>query len=661
MNHDIKILNLSLIKLTKQANMKKIYFLLSALIANFAVSAQCTDVFISEYLEGSSNNKGLELYNPSGSDADLSDYSIVVIGNGGSFTNTFDLYGTLASDDVFILTTDQMDPATQAKADTALSFPSVCHFNGDDAVCLLKGTDTIDIIGERRVRTNWTVGTGSTKDYTLVRKATVKAGQTDWTIGATEWDVYPKNTWSYLGSHSSDCHPSAATEPTEAAQNPTQEAEDVISVYSETYGNYAGADFYPNWGQSTQFEIFEIGMDSMIKYSNLNYQGIVLGSNIDASEMENLHLDIWTADVDNINIFPISASTAEFFVNQKLTAGSWNSIDIPMSEFTSQGLSIKDIKEFKFDDIDRSNGTVFIDNIYFWKEPTLIYRKASISELFQLDADLTPTNLDSLYEINGVVYGPDFDGNAGYSFTLVDDTKGINIHSFVDVDGVADIAEGDDLTVKGHIVFYSGLLELRVDSITVNSQGNALAEPTEVEKPDESTESEFIVLRKVWLAEEATVWPDNGNLLLTNEAKDTFQIRVDRDVADMVGQPIDYDTMTITGLGGQFTFDVPADNGYQIFPRMLSDVSEYEAPVNNVRNLELLAVELYPNPTSSSLTVRSTTAWNSFEIYSLQGVKVLEGALPNNSLEVSSLISGSYILKLQSADANGVARFIVNK
>jgi hypothetical protein len=332
-----------------------------------------------------------------------------------------------------------------------------------------------------------------------------------------------------------------------------------------------------------------------------------------------------------------------------------------MSEFTSQGLSIKDIKEFKFDDIDRSNGTVFIDNIYFWKEPTLIYRKASISELFQLDADLTPTNLDSLYEINGVVYGPDFDGNAGYSFTLVDDTKGINIHSFVDVDGVADIAEGDDLTVKGHIVFYSGLLELRVDSITVNSQGNALAEPTEVEKPDESTESEFIVLRKVWLAEEATVWPDNGNLLLTNEAKDTFQIRVDRDVADMVGQPIDYDTMTITGLGGQFTFDVPADNGYQIFPRMLSDVSEYEAPVNNVRNLELLAVELYPNPTSSSLTVRSTTAWNSFEIYSLQGVKVLEGALPNNSLEVSSLISGSYILKLQSADANGVARFIVNK
>ena len=643
--------------------MKKIYFLLSALIATFAVSAQCTDVFISEYLEGSSNNKGLELYNPSGSDADLSNYSIVVIGNGGSFTNTFDLYGTLASDDVFILTTDQMDSATQAMADTALSFPSVCHFNGDDAVCLLKGTDTIDVLGVRWVDPgkNWTVGTGSTANHTLVRKATVKAGQTDWTIGANEWDVYPQNTWSYLGSHSSDCHPSAATEPTAAAADPAQEEEDVISIYSETYGNLAGTSFFPFWNQGTQYEVFEIGQDSMIKYSGLDYQGIEFGSDVNASNMEFLHMDVWTADLASLSVSPITRNTGERAIANNLTAGSWTSLDIPLADYVTAGLSLDQIFQLKLEDVARTGSNIFVDNIYFWKEPTLIYRKASISELFQLDADLTPTNLDSLYEINGVVYGPDFDGNAGYSFTLVDDTKGINIHSFVDVDGVADIAEGDDLTVKGHIVFYRGLLELRVDSIVVNSQGNALAEPLEVEKPDESTESEFIVLRKVWLAEEATVWPDNGNLLLTNEAKDTFQIRVDGDVADMVGQPIDYDTMTITGLGGQFTFDVPADNGYQIFPRMLSDVSEYEAPVNNVRNLELLAVELYPNPTSSSLTVRSTTAWNSFEVYSLHGVKVLEGALLNNSLEVSSLISGSYILKLQSADANGVARFIVNK
>ncbi len=30
-------------------------------------------------------------------------------------------------------------------------------------------------------------------------------GSTDWTTGATEWDVYAQNTWSYAGAHSSSC------------------------------------------------------------------------------------------------------------------------------------------------------------------------------------------------------------------------------------------------------------------------------------------------------------------------------------------------------------------------------------------------------------------------------------------------------------------------
>ena len=121
--------------------MKKIYTILALLITSTLASAQCSDLFFSEYSEGSSNNKYLEVYNPSGASIDLSTYSICVIGNGGSFTNTFQLYGTLGSDKVFVVSTDQSDPtAILTKADTALSFPSVAHFNGDDAVCLLSGT-----------------------------------------------------------------------------------------------------------------------------------------------------------------------------------------------------------------------------------------------------------------------------------------------------------------------------------------------------------------------------------------------------------------------------------------------------------------------------------------------------------------------------------------
>ena len=35
--------------------------------------------------------------------------------------------------------------------------------------------------------------------------ASIGAGSTDWTTGATEWDVYAQNTWTYMGAHTSNC------------------------------------------------------------------------------------------------------------------------------------------------------------------------------------------------------------------------------------------------------------------------------------------------------------------------------------------------------------------------------------------------------------------------------------------------------------------------
>ena len=67
--------------------------------------------------------------------------------------------------------------------------------------------DTLDIIGTPGVDPglSWPVDTGSTKDYTLIRKPTIGVGSTDWSVGATEWDVYPQNTWTDMGMHTSNC------------------------------------------------------------------------------------------------------------------------------------------------------------------------------------------------------------------------------------------------------------------------------------------------------------------------------------------------------------------------------------------------------------------------------------------------------------------------
>ena len=175
--------------------------------ANAYTATSCGDLFFSEYAEGSSNNKYFEIYNPTSAAISLSGYTVYLSGNGGSYTNTFTSNASIASGDVYMISTNSLDSATQALADTAMGYPSVAHYNGDDALILMNGTDTIDVIGTPGVDpgSSWSVGTGSTKDHTLIRKASVDMGSTDWTTGATEWDVYAQNTWSYAGAHSSSC------------------------------------------------------------------------------------------------------------------------------------------------------------------------------------------------------------------------------------------------------------------------------------------------------------------------------------------------------------------------------------------------------------------------------------------------------------------------
>lgn len=148
---------------------------------------------------------------------------------------------------------------------------------------------------------------------------------------------------------------------------PSRNATDVISIFSDAYTNIEGIDYYPDWGQQTQFNLFDLNGDQILQYSNLNYQGIDFSGNVqDASSMETLHIDVWTADATSIDIFPISSTSPEFFVTKELIPNQWNSFDIPLTDFTSQGLVISDLKQFKF----VGSGSVFIDNLYFYKAPS---------------------------------------------------------------------------------------------------------------------------------------------------------------------------------------------------------------------------------------------------------------------------------------------------
>ena len=176
-------------------------------------------------------------------------------------------------------------------------------------------------------------------------------------------------------SYSEDFEVTAIMQPTTSATTPKDRpSSSVVSLYSGKYTDMTGSDFYPNWGQTTQYTEYDLNGDKMLQYSKLNYQGIQFGSEQDVSGMEFLHVDAWTADLAALEIFPISKATGEKSVTKDLTKDQWTSIDIPISAYTDQGLSMADIHQFKFVGSPWNGngfGTVFLDNIYFYKKSEL--------------------------------------------------------------------------------------------------------------------------------------------------------------------------------------------------------------------------------------------------------------------------------------------------
>src|SRR5262245_26382231 len=127
-----------------------------------------TELFFSEYIEGSSNNKALEIYNGTGSAIDLAlgQYNVQMFFNGSAAAGlTINLSGTVAAGDVFVLAQSSASATILAQADQT---NGAGWFNGDDAVVLRKGTTVIDVIGQVGVDpgTEWGTGLASTADNT---------------------------------------------------------------------------------------------------------------------------------------------------------------------------------------------------------------------------------------------------------------------------------------------------------------------------------------------------------------------------------------------------------------------------------------------------------------------------------------------------------------
>jgi len=246
--------------------MKYIFSFLFFSIGFNVLQAQCSDIFISEYVEGWSNNKALELYNPTANTIDLSAYSIARYSNGSIQPSApLQLSGTILPYSTYVLGLDKRDPngtgfdapmwdgyytftdtlcpETMGQEITiynaendlqsqinlwangiyysgsdpveALLYPQIMFFNGNDAIVMsLLGGGPVDVFGQVGFDPGaaWTDGSGNywTKDHSLIRKSSVQSGfmsnpnSFDPTL---EWDSLPVNTFINLGSHNCICDP----------------------------------------------------------------------------------------------------------------------------------------------------------------------------------------------------------------------------------------------------------------------------------------------------------------------------------------------------------------------------------------------------------------------------------------------------------------------
>ncbi len=165
------------------------------------------DLFFSEYIEGGSSNKAIEIYNPTGVDVDLTGYSIELYSNGSATASVvFDITGTLLAGDVLVIANSLAIQTILDQADFIQSYPSVPNWNGDDAVVLKYNGIVIDSFGQVGYDPGsaWTVNTITTVNKTLVIKSAVTVGDVnpyDVFDPSANWDMYDQDTTTYLGSY----------------------------------------------------------------------------------------------------------------------------------------------------------------------------------------------------------------------------------------------------------------------------------------------------------------------------------------------------------------------------------------------------------------------------------------------------------------------------
>ncbi len=157
------------------------------------------ELFFSEYVEGSSRSKALEIYAPRASSLEGCELRTYSNGKAASASRLV-LHGALATGETHVLCSSELASAEPARCDRSTNL----SFNGDDALELVCDDQALDTFGQIGTDPGTAWGEGVTVDHTLRRRCSVTQGQPDGTQPfdpATEWLFFPIDTFTGLGEH----------------------------------------------------------------------------------------------------------------------------------------------------------------------------------------------------------------------------------------------------------------------------------------------------------------------------------------------------------------------------------------------------------------------------------------------------------------------------
>ncbi len=510
---------------------------------NLQLQAQdYSDLIISEYVEGSGNNKAIEIYNGTGESVSLDDYVIRIAQNGNDFNlsdNNQGLYsklsGSLANGETYVIISNAGGSAApnQELTDLAqLKSAAVAAMNGDDAIGLFKGETLVDVVGISEKNNK------ILEDVTLRR---LPGFGPNTTFTMEEWEKAEKDDFSDLGSFEA----TPSIDPSLSLQPSSLSLKSELNSTDESTISVSGRNL------TEDVKVALIGDDAaMFSLS---------AATLSAAELM----------ADGIELTITYAPTAEGSHTATLTFSS---------EEVNKTATIKGSTESQ-----QEEGSY----------PTL----ASLYDLYNEDIDP-----EAIYTITGdVVVTHKDDYNTRIYVQDADMTNGASMLLFRAEDyGYAELQAGDVIkNLTGTMEVFNGLLEFKpTEPLTASAHDHEIhitdATVAEINADPVAYQSALLRVKNVRFEESGEfALTENGrgvNYSLL-QGEDILVFRTEFADADYIGTAIPEGSLDITGIMTQYNEDA------QLSARSLADIvpadttgSECEAPSN-------LQVECTTRPT----------------------------------------------------------------